>query len=207
VSDPRALLTEGAARILGRPLTAAEADSFVKYLDLLRKWNKAQRLIGTDAPAWIVEHLFLDSLLFLLVLPPEVASIVDLGSGAGIPGIPLKIVRPALEVRLVESRGRRASFLSAAIRELGLRGIAVVHGRAEDHLAELRGRFDAVVMRCAGPAERVMGVAGEIVRPGGLIVSAAGPSVARYAGGVREVPGVKLGTTRRFVVQERSDVG
>jgi 16S rRNA (guanine527-N7)-methyltransferase len=203
VSDPRALLTEGAARILGRPLTASEADSFVKYLDLLRKWNKAQRLIGSDAPAWIVEHLFLDSLLFLRVLSPGVTSIVDLGSGAGIPGIPLKIVKPALDVCLVESRGRRASFLSAVIRELGLTGIAVVHGRAEDHLPELRGRFDAVVMRCAGPAERVIGVAREIIRPGGLIVSAAGPSVAKGATGVREVPGVEVGATRRFVVEGR----
>jgi len=201
VSDPRALLSDGAARILGRALTAAEADLFVKYLDLLRKWNKAQRLIGSDAPAWIVEHLFLDSLLFLHVLPLDVASIVDLGSGAGIPGIPLKIVKPALDVRLVESRGRRASFLSAAIRELGLTGIAVVHGRAEDHLTQLRGRFDAVVMRCAGPAARVIGVAREIIRPGGSIVSAAGPSVSKGALGIRDVPGVKAGTTRRFVVE------
>jgi 16S rRNA (guanine527-N7)-methyltransferase len=201
VSDPLALLREGAVRILGRALTDPEVTSFVKYLDLLRKWNKAQRLIGSSAPAWIVENLFLDSLLFLRVLPPAAASIVDLGSGAGIPGIPLKIVKPGLDVCLVESRGRRASFLSAAIRELGLPGIAVVRGRAEDHRPELAGRFDAVVMRCAGPREIVIGIAREIIRPGGSIISTAAPSAPKGATGIREVPGVFPGTTRRFVVE------
>jgi 16S rRNA (guanine527-N7)-methyltransferase len=203
VSDPLDLLRDGAARILGRPMTGVEAGAFSKYLNLLRKWNKAQRLIGSDAPAWIVQNLFLDSLLFLRVLPPDVASIVDLGSGAGIPGIPLKIVKADLDVRLVESRGRRASFLSAVIRELGLTRIAVVHGRAEEHLAELGGRFDAVVMRCAGPSEIVIGAARKIVRPGGLIVSTAAPLARGGAAGLRQVPGVLRGSTRGFLVEER----
>ncbi|MBI2014675.1 MAG: class I SAM-dependent methyltransferase, partial [Candidatus Rokubacteria bacterium] len=67
------------------------------------KWQKTQRLIGSDDPAWIVENLFLDSLLFLRFLPTPVRSLLDLGSGAGLPGIPLKIVRGNLDLVLVES--------------------------------------------------------------------------------------------------------
>jgi len=105
----------------------------------LLEWQRTHRLVGSSEPRWIVENLFLDSLLFLRVLPPGITTLLDLGSGAGIPGIPIKLVRPAIQLVLVESRRRRASFLSTAVRDLGLSGTRVVGGRAEDHLAELAG--------------------------------------------------------------------
>src|SRR4030095_4695568 len=67
---------------------------------------------------WIVEHLFLDSLLFLRLVPSTARSLADIGSGAGMPGVPIRIVRSDAEVTLVESRRRRASFFSALVREL-----------------------------------------------------------------------------------------
>jgi 16S rRNA (guanine527-N7)-methyltransferase len=202
VSGALAQLAEGTRRVIGRSLGPGETAAFGKYLNILRKWNKAQRLIGSDDPAWIVENLFLDSLLFLAVLPGDAHAVADLGSGAGIPGIPLKIVRPDLEMRLVESRARRASFLATAIRELGMTSIAVLHGRAEDHMPELAGQFDAVVMRCAGPAAVVIDVAREMVRPGGLVIATAPPSM-KIGPLVRVIPGVREGTERRFLVAQR----
>src|SRR5262249_45607279 len=115
-----------AAWVLGRPLDSLELATFDKYLFMLQKWQRIHRLIGSSDADWIVENLFLDSLLFLRVLPAEASSIADLGSGAGFPGIPIKIVKSHLEVRLIESRRRRASFLSAVIRELGLTHIRVL---------------------------------------------------------------------------------
>ncbi|OGL01622.1 MAG: 16S rRNA (guanine(527)-N(7))-methyltransferase RsmG [Candidatus Rokubacteria bacterium RIFCSPHIGHO2_12_FULL_73_22] len=165
------------------------------------QWQKTQRLVGSSEPAWIVENLFLDSLLFLRVLPPGVATLLDLGSGAGLPGIPLKIVKPAIELVLVESRRRRASFLSAAVRELGLQGARVISGRAEDLGAELAGRFDAVVMRCAGDVSQFLPLGARLVRRGGVVVASGPPAPTTLAmGDWVEVEGVRAGSTRRFAV-------
>ncbi len=200
MTDHRERLAAGAARILGRPLAAGELTAFEKYLDLLRKWNKSQRLIGSDDPTWIVDNLFLDSLLFLRVLPGEVSTVADLGSGAGIPGIPLKIVKPQWQLTLIESRARRTSFLAAVIRDLRLDNVRLVRGRAEEHMAELEGRFDAVVMRCAGPPEVALAIAGRLVRRGGIVVSTAAAGSAAALGQLRSIPGREPGAVRHFIV-------
>jgi 16S rRNA (guanine527-N7)-methyltransferase len=194
-------LASGAASILGRSLTAIELGSFRKYLKLLQKWQKSQRLIGSPDEGWIVENLFLDSLLFLRALPEDVLSLADIGSGAGLPGIPIKIVRNNIRVSLIESRAKRASFLSAAVRELGLQDIQVIAGRVEQYADEARGAFDAAVMRCAGDFSDTVQLAAPLVGRGGLIV-ASGPPTPRplKMGSWVEVPGVRSGTSRRFAV-------
>jgi 16S rRNA (guanine527-N7)-methyltransferase len=202
---PQALLANGAAAVLGRQLTLEERDHFDKYLNLLVRWQRSHRLVGSADPMWIVEHLFLDSLLFLRLLPVGTRSIVDLGSGAGLPGVPIKIVRSEVEVTLIESRRRRASFLSAAVRELGLRGVHVIADRAEDRLSELEGRFDAVVMRCTGDLDEMIPFAAKLLaRPEGLVICA-GPPEPRplLQGEWVEAPGVKPRTTRRFAVYRK----
>jgi 16S rRNA (guanine527-N7)-methyltransferase len=179
VTDPLARLAVGAEQILRRPLSRHEQGMFNKYLALLVKWQKSQRLIGSTDPGWIVENLFLDSLLFLKVLPSRLRSLLDLGSGAGVPGIPLKIVLGEVDLVLVESRRKRASFLSTALREVGLENARVLGRRVEDALDELEGRFDAVVMRCAGDLDEVMRVAARLVVTPGGVVAAAGPPSPR----------------------------
>lgn len=178
MTQPLEKLSRGAASILGRPLAEPERAALQKYLDLLIKWQKSHRLVGSSDPDWIVQNLFLDSLLFLHVLPASVTSLLDLGSGAGVPGIPIKIVRPHLRLVLVESRRRRASFLATVVRELQLEGARVVAGRAEDFIEDLAGRFDAVVMRCAGDLENLLPIAARLVTPSGVVV-ASGPPEAR----------------------------
>lgn len=168
-------LRTGARDILGRPLTVDESDMMYKYMKLLVKWQKVQRLVGSSRPGSIVDDLILDSLLFLRVLPSGVTRVMDLGSGAGLPGIPLSIVLPSVHLTLVEAKQKRASFLSTAVRELGLRSTRVINSRAEDLLPEYERIFDAVVMRCAGPLAQMLPLAARFVVPGGSIIASGPP--------------------------------
>lgn len=208
MTQPQERLAAGGAAILGRALTSRERDQFDRYLELLIKWQKAHRLVGSADPVWIVEHLFLDSLLFLRLLPSDTRALLDLGSGAGLPGLPIKIVRSEVELTLVESRRRRASFLSTAVRELALKGARVVPHRVEEKLEELEGRFDAVVMRCAGDPGYMIPIAERLVVPKGLVIGS-GPPRARTLthGDWTTVRGVAPGTTRRFAIYRRPDHG
>jgi 16S rRNA (guanine527-N7)-methyltransferase len=195
------VLANGASPILGRALTDQERGNFEKYLGLLIKWQKAHRLVGSTEPMWIVEHLFLDSLLFLRLLPSSVRTLADVGSGAGLPGLPLKIVKPEIEVVLIESRRRRAMFLASAIREMKLRGVRVLEGRLESFAADLQQRVDAVVMRCAGDVESMIPAAASITTRDGIVI-ASGPPEPRplFLGEWVTVQGVRRGATRRFAV-------
>jgi hypothetical protein len=171
------LLRERAAAILGRSLSPNESSAFAKYLELLLKWQKIHRLVGSSEPEWIAENLFLDSLLFLRVLPQDVASLVDVGSGAGFPGIPIKIVRPNLHVHLV--------FV----------------GRAEGAPSSMLRAFEAAVARCAGDPAALRPIASRLVRSGGLMVFS-GPPVSKRVTGDEwvEVEGILAGSVRRFSV-------
>ena len=137
-----------AKAIIGRPLTSPETESICKYLELLVEWNRTHRIVGSSQIEWLVRNIVLDSLLFLVVMPAGARRVLDVGSGAGVPGIPLKIIRPDLGLVMVESRRKRASFLSSAIRELALDGARVVHRRIEEISTDEIGRFDTVVARC-----------------------------------------------------------
>lgn len=168
-------LDAGARAILGRRLSMIEAEKFAKYLYLLAKWQKMHRMVGSTDAQWVVDHLFLDSLLFLEVLPAGALRVLDLGAGAGLPGVPLKIVRPSMRLALLEARQRRVSFLRAVVRDLALTDTDVINARAEDVVAERRGTFDAVVMRCAGPVDEVVPLAARFAAAGGLVVVAGPP--------------------------------
>ena len=206
--DARKALAGGAREILGRPLSQSEAALFYKYMTLLIKWSSTHRMIGWAEPLWIVENLFLDSLLFLRILPPDIRSVMDLGAGAGIPGIPLKIVCSELHVTLLEARRRRAFFLSTVVRELGLVDTTVLEGRAESLAPERGGQFDAVVMRCVGDLDQLFSLAIRFAKPGGMVVASGPPEPFELKGGEWiQVKGLRPGSTRRFAVRGlRGDV-
>jgi 16S rRNA (guanine527-N7)-methyltransferase len=194
-------LGAGAQALLGRPLDAEEHARFAKYAEMLSKWQRVHRLVGSVEPRWIVDHVFLDSLAFLLALPPGALDVADIGSGAGVPGIPMKIVSPALSLALVEARERRVSFLRAVVRELGLVAVEVVAARAERAAEAHDGRHDAAVMRCAGKARQLVPVAERFVRPGGVIVVGAAESMAAPGGAEKlavDIPGSHVRTLLRF---------
>lgn len=198
-------LAQGSEIILGRSLSTEELDAFARYLGLITKWQRVHRLVGSIEPRWLVENVILDSLLFSKLLPADVESIADLGSGAGLPGIPLNIVRPVMRVTLIESRERRVSFLATAIRELGLRQCRIVAERAE---AIGAGSYDAVVVRCAGDLAEVIPVAAGITRLGGLVIASGPPrphTARPHPASSKpaeiewvEIPGIK--SVRRFAV-------
>jgi 16S rRNA (guanine527-N7)-methyltransferase len=157
-------------------------------------------MIGSNSPLWIVDNLFLDSLLFLHVIPRTVGSLVDIGSGAGFPGVPMKIVRPEIRTLLVESKQRRASFLKTAVRELGLSDMEVLSDRVLTAPDDRRKRFDAAVARCAGNADRTIRLAMEFVRAGGPVVLAGPPTQRGINKGRYTLVQFPDGTSRRFVV-------
>jgi 16S rRNA (guanine527-N7)-methyltransferase len=118
-------LLERGTRALSLDLSPEQIEQFLVYLALLLKWNRKMNLTALRTPAEIISRHFLDSLLLLPHLP-ETARLLDIGSGAGFPGLPLKIVRPGLTIDLVEATAKKASFLKEAVRRLGLSGINVI---------------------------------------------------------------------------------
>lgn len=197
------VLEMGVQTILGRPLTRSERTDIDKYLSLLIKWNKIHRLVGSSSPDWLVLNIILDSLLFLRVLPAHVVDVADLGSGAGVPGIPLALVRRDLHMTLIESRRRRASFLATVVRELGLTHVRVVDQRAEDAQG-LAETFDAVVSRCVGERTGVIRIGLALLRPGGTLVVAGSPQVEviESEASLVAVPGI-AGSTRRYALYQK----
>lgn len=123
---------------------------FERYSELLKEWNERINLTAiTDDDGIAVKH-FLDSALPLKYLDTvQGARLVDVGTGAGFPGLPIKILRPDIEVTLIDSLNKRVRFLNEVIAELGLSGITAVHGRAEElsRKPEYRERFDLAISR------------------------------------------------------------
>ncbi len=131
---------------------------------------------------------FLDSLscLSVGVFPPR-ANVIDVGSGAGFPGLPLKIVRQDLKVTLLEASRRRVAFLEMLASELG-QDVEVVHGRAEieAHNPDRRERYDVVVSRAAARVDDLAGMCLPFVRPGGWAVLSQGPSIGERLPAARQ---------------------
>ena len=117
----------------------------VKYLDLLLRWNTRTNLTAIREPEEIVRRHFGESLFAASHLGPEVPTLLDLGSGAGFPGIPIALLRPEIAVTLAESQNRKATFLREVARTLSLTNVAVWAGRTEEMPSDRR--FDTVALR------------------------------------------------------------
>ncbi len=128
---------------LGLDISAAQQDKLLIYLDLLRKWNKVYNLTAIRNPAEMVSHHLLDS---LVVLPHLWAGRwLDVGCGAGLPGIVLAITRPDWSITLLDSNSKKTSFVQQAIIQLGLRNAQVRCTRIEDY--QPSARFDGIISR------------------------------------------------------------
>lgn len=159
-----------AAAVFGDELPRA-----VAYHDLLADRGVEWGLIGPREADRLWERHLLNSVAVASETPPG-ASVVDVGSGAGLPGIPLALARPDARVVLLEPLLRRATFLSLAVAELGLAPrVSVVRGRAEDH----RERYDVVTCRAVAPLPRLLGWTRHLLAPGGRLVALKGASAER----------------------------
>ncbi len=146
-------LLHASAQAHGIALDALAMERFATYAAKLEEQNKVHNLTAITDPAEVVRKHFVDSLLLLSWARPAAnALLLDVGSGAGFPGVPVAIARPDLEVTLLESNGKKADFLLALGEALGL-PLRVLRARAEDaaHAPDLRERFDVVTARAVAP--------------------------------------------------------
>lgn len=133
-------------------LNENQINQFYDYMNLLIKWNKFMNLTGIVEPKEIITKHFIDSLTILKKID-ETAKIIDVGTGAGFPGIPIKIAFPETEVVLLDSLNKRIKFLDEIVKKLNLKNIKIIHGRAEDYGKDKRYRekYDIVVARAVAP--------------------------------------------------------
>lgn len=127
-------MTEG-TRELGIVLSEKQMEQFYRYYELLVEWNKVMNLTGITELEEVVSKHFIDSLALVKAVPLQDgrrASAIDVGTGAGFPGLPLKIAFPNLKITLLDSLNKRIKFLNEVISQLGLQNIETIHGRAED---------------------------------------------------------------------------
>jgi 16S rRNA (guanine527-N7)-methyltransferase len=179
---PEARLEQGLAA-LGVSLPGEAQARLLAYLALMRKWNRAYSLTAVVDPQRMVTHHLLDSLALLPALEaalPGIARLADIGSGAGLPGIPLALARPAWEVALVEPNGKKAAFLRQAVIELRPGNVEVVERRAEDWRPE--AGFDAVVSRALSELADFAAAAGHLCGPGGRLAAMKGQHPAAELG-------------------------
>jgi 16S rRNA (guanine527-N7)-methyltransferase len=149
------------------PVPVALVEKLSLYLDLLLKWNARTNLTAIREPEEIVRRHFGES-VFTGVHLPEAETLLDFGSGAGFPGLPIQLLRPGLKVTLAESQNKKASFLREAVRELDLQ--TEVWGGRVEAMPPSR-QFDVVTLRAVDNMEAALAMAAPRVRPGGTLAS------------------------------------
>ena len=177
-----AVLVAGAKQA-GCELTDQQVELFGRYLAGLRSWSGRANLVSASALADAERVLFLDSLALVPLLRRKqvsAARLIDVGSGAGFPGLVLKLVLPELDVVLLEATRKKASFLTWMAGQLGLGGVQVRAERAEEagRDPELRESFDVATARALGPLPVVLELALPFCRTGGTLIAPRGASAA-----------------------------
>jgi len=169
------LLAEGSSQ-LGIELDDHQAGLFESYAELLLSWNQRYNLIGPSAVSELWSRHFLDALTVVLALPPDAADYecrcLDVGSGAGIPGIPLAIAFPRRQVTLLEATAKKVRFLELARERLQLANVRVAGGRAQElaHDAIHRAAYDLCVARAVAPTASLLELTLPFVRWNGDVI-------------------------------------
>lgn len=188
--------------------TPGLGERLIDYLALLTQWNRAYNLTAIRNPADMVALHLLDS---LSIAPFVQGRAADIGSGAGLPGIPLALNNPTLRLSLVETVGKKARFLREAVRQLGLDQVTVHACRAED--VPESGQHDQLIARALATLDGILALGGHLLRPGGRLLAMKGrvpdEEIAALPAGYRHVathslvvPG--LDAERHLVIVEKS---
>ncbi|HJB13484.1 MAG TPA: 16S rRNA (guanine(527)-N(7))-methyltransferase RsmG [Candidatus Oscillibacter excrementigallinarum] len=152
-------------------LPAEGGPSLLRYGELLVETNKVMNLTAITDPEEIASLHFLDSAALLTLEDFRNKSVVDVGTGAGFPGLPLRILEPTIRLTLLDSLGKRIQFLNRVCQELELTDVACVHGRAEEFAAEHRESFDLAVSRAVAALPVLCELCLPLVRPGGKFLA------------------------------------
>jgi 16S rRNA (guanine527-N7)-methyltransferase len=163
------------ARAFGIDLDEKLVEAFDLYLRELLKWNQKINLTAIRSEKEIILKHFVDSLSAYPHLSKP-SSLLDIGSGAGFPGIPLKMVDPSFEVTLIDSVRKKVDFQRHIIRTLGLKGIEVIHGRVQDKeiVQSMGGRFDFVISRAFSDLQTLLMLSFPFLKKGGIVLAMKG---------------------------------
>ena len=154
-------------------LDAGFSAKLMAYLELLMRWNKAYNLTAIREPGEMLRKHLLDSLAMHRFFTQD--NLADLGTGPGLPGIPLAIIRPDAEIGLVESNGKKTRFLREVVRQLALSNVTVYESRAETLARD--GHYQAITARAMDRLAGILAVGGHLLAADGILLAMKGPHI------------------------------
>ena len=181
LKEDERIFVEGAEKI-GINLKKNHIEKFSCYLDLLTEWNRKINLTSLKNHQEIIIKHFLDSLTCIKVIDSyfniDKISIIDIGTGAGFPGIPIKIIHPSIELFLMEARKKKSIFLEKLIKALNLKRVRILEGRAETfgRCQKYREKYDISISRAVAPLNVLSEYCLPLTRIGGLFIAQKGRS-------------------------------
>jgi 16S rRNA (guanine527-N7)-methyltransferase len=193
----------GPGRVLGVSLAAEAVTTLARYAELVLDWGRRINLTGARSAAALADEHLADALPLLAELPPGPFRFVDVGSGVGLPGIVLAVLRPDATGVLLEPSRKKHAFLAHAIRELGLGDrLSASAERLEAHLAAGgRAAYDVAISRAAWPAAEWLDLGLALVHPGGSVIGVEGAEPGDLPPGSERQPYVIAGRRRAVVVR------
>lgn len=216
-------ILESKLQELNITLDENQSEQFHIFYNLLTEWNKVMNLTGITEYEEVVEKHFLDSLAIVKAVDlQKVQNIIDIGTGAGFPGIPLKIAYPQLDVTLLDSLNKRVRFLDTVIENTDLKGIKAMHGRAEDYAkqTEYRENYDLCVSRAVANLATLSEYCIPYIRTGGIFipyksedveneVEHSKKAISLLGGNIKDIvkfqlPGTDIG--RSFIIIEKTKI-
>ncbi len=174
-----ARLAEGIAG-LDLVISEGQRSDLLRFVGLLAHWNRTYNLTGVREPLEMIPRHLLDSLSVSGYL--QGMNILDVGTGAGLPGIPLAITRPELRFTLLDSKGKKTRFVQQVAMELGLRNVRVERSRVEDYLSG--PRFDTIIVRAFAPLSDILAKVRNLYQPGCRLLAMKGADPAKELAGV-----------------------
>ena len=194
-TEPLAVSIAAGAQALGQELSADEITRLTTLLGELQRWGERVNLTAIREPRKMVSGHVLDSLAVRPFI--EGQSVIDVGTGAGFPGLPLAIVEPGIEFELLDSNGKKISFVNHIIGQLGISNAKAVKARAEDYAPGKR--FDTVIARALASTAKLLQLAGHLVREDGVLLALKGKHPAEELAAIEHLPGWDYSVTELTV--------
>ncbi len=189
----------------GLHISQSQKSDFEKYLTMLLEWNQKFNLTAIKEPEEIWVKHFLDSLTVFDAIPKDAKKIMDIGSGAGFPGLPIAIIRPDLDVTLLEATGKKVNFLLEVIRELSLKNVRAIQKRAEEAGFEKihKEKYDVVLARAVAMLPKLAECALPLLKVGGILIAQKKSGTDEVAMSEEQI--IKLGGKIKQIIQINID--